>query len=455
MGGPETAPAALVDWIESRFAGTVVRAQPLARWRAGWFVDVERDGELVELYARGARGPDFPSPFTLAHEVAVTQLLAAHGFPVAATHGIVELADREVLVMDRVPGVQGVSAEPDPAARQRLMLDCVDLIARMHSIPMEDVARYGFDIPRTSSQVVWSGAIARLEAHYLTCGQPLDPVIEFLRRWLRRNEPAGRDRPAFVTWDAAQFLHAGGRITALIDFELAHVGDPYMDLAPLRSRDTIEPFGDLHEVFARYEALTGAAIDYDVVRYFEVAQLTATLMLQRPVILAPAADSDLMTHIVWYVESARYAFDVIAELHRKPLDLVAAVAEPVSRHAVSHSHLVRSLHAAARSAVDPADRWRARCDYRLARHLERIDGVGAQVDAAELDDVATVLGQQHQSLAAADVALVEVITRAGPERDLDFVRYLDRRMQRASMLLGPPQALSTQHVPLQALPDRG
>ena len=31
--------------------------------------------------------------------------------------------------------------------------------------------------------------IARLERHYLTCGQLLDPVIEFLRGWLRDPHP--------------------------------------------------------------------------------------------------------------------------------------------------------------------------------------------------------------------------------------------------------------------------
>ena len=461
MWGDEPVPSELITWIEGRFGGRVSAAAPLARWRAGWFIDVTTaDGQVRELYARGARGPDFPSPFSLAHEVAVHELLGAHRFPVPSAYGLCELADTTVLVMDRVPGVQGLASEPDEAVRRRLMLDCVGHIARMHSIPMDDLESRGFDVPQTAHDIVWSEAISRLEGHYLASVHPPDPVIEFLRLWLRRNEPAGRTKPAFVTWDAAQFLHHQRQLTALIDFELAHVGDPYMDLAPLRSRDTMEPFGDLAGAFAHYEALTGALIDFDAVRYFEVAQLAATLMLQRPVVLDPDPNSDLMTHIVWYVESARYALDVIAELHRMPLDTIDAIESPVAGYP-AHTHLVRSLHAAARrklsESAGPADiayRWRARCDYRLARHLERLAAIGSAVEAAELADVAGLLGASPGNTVAADAALVELIRCAPAERDREIVGYLNRRLQRASMLLGPADALLTQHVPLQPLPDR-
>ena len=63
-----------------------------------------------------------------------------------------------------------------------------------------------------------------------------------------------------------------GRITGLLDFEHAHVGDPMMDLAALRIRDTLKNLGDLAEIGARYEAVTGVAstttsIEYHTVLY--------------------------------------------------------------------------------------------------------------------------------------------------------------------------------------------
>ena len=201
MTQTSTAPPALLDWVERAAGGPVVRAEPLPRWRAGWFLDVEAGDGVRELYARGARNPDFPSPYPLAHEVTVHDLLEAHGFPVPHAYGVVDIDGSEILVMDRIHGVQGLAAEPDEATRAALMRTCVEHIERMHRIPLDDLAARGFEVPGTSHDTVWSGAIARLRAHYEASATPRDPVIEYLVRWLERHEPPGRDRPAFVTWD--------------------------------------------------------------------------------------------------------------------------------------------------------------------------------------------------------------------------------------------------------------
>jgi hypothetical protein len=259
-----------------------------------------------------------------------------------------------------------------------------------------------------------------------------------------------------VTWDSAQFLFEGDHLTALIDFELAHVGDAYMDLAPLRSRDTIEPFGGLTPAFAAYERLTGESIDYNRLRYFEIQQLTATLMLQHPVLASPDGASDYVTHLMWYVESARYAFDVMAELSDVELPVLAPPPAQQSRHAPAYAHLVRSLRTAsevAGSAGNEYERWRARCDYRLARHLQRVDEIGIIGDA-DLDEIAALTGSRPRDIVEADDALVSSIGASGPERDAEFLELLARRMQRLHMSVGPPDSLVARHPPLQPLPDR-
>lgn len=451
----------LLDWVEATFGGTVTALEPLPRWRAGWYLDVANTGATRALYARGARGPDFPSPFDLAHEQAVHRLLADHGVPVPEVHGIVRVGTNDVMVMDRVPGVQGLDNEPDPQVRRALMLECVEHMVRMHAIDPAELARRGFEVPRSHEEVVHSGAIARLERHYLgsvAAGASPDPAIELLRRWLHHNRPDDGAAPAFVTWDSAQFLHHQGRLTALIDFELAHVGHPLMDLAPLRSRDTMDPLGDLAAAFAHYETLTGEPVDRDAVRYFEVAQLTATLMLQRPVLLQPDPASDLVTHIVWYVESARYAFDVLAEILGITLDIVPAADVDAPCAAAAHGHLVASLHRAARDpgrSDDPLSghrRWRARCDYRLARHLQRVDQIGEATRREDLAEVAAFLGRAVRTPAEADEQLSQRALESDPSGDRELLRLLDRRMQRRSALLGPPGSLLTRHVPLQPMP---
>jgi aminoglycoside phosphotransferase (APT) family kinase protein len=474
----------VVDWIERELGGTVVTVERLPRWRAGWTVDVERDGTLLRLYARGERGADFPSPFALEHEEAVHDLLESHGLPVPHVHGVIDGPVR-VLLMDRVAGQQGLALAASDDDRRRLLLDWVDQMAAMHRIPMEEVARRGILVPPEPADIVVSDVFQRVERRYLEAPVPRDPVTEFLRRWLRREAPRDRTRPAFVAWDAAQFLHDDGDITALIDFELAHVGDPYMDLAPLRTRDSMEPLGPLGPALARYAELTGAPIDLDLVRYFEISQLTVTLMLQWPVVCDPDPDSDYVTHLTWYVESGRYAIDVMGERAGWPVPDIAVPEGRRTRQAPAHAHLVRSLHRAARAEtrtnlvrfgidvsresasvgngaepvpVQPADDfagWRTRCDYRLARHLQRLDEIGDAVDAEDLADVAALLGRRVTDRDDADAALLAFVDAAGPEHDRALFDLSARRLQRWHLTLGPPGSLVVRHPALQPLSDPG
>ena len=72
-------------------------------------------------------------------------------------------------------------------------------------------------------------------------GQPARPdrgVPAPLAGRARAGGPARQAR--FITYDSFQFMFADGRITGLLDFEHAHVGDPMMDLAALRIRDTLK-----------------------------------------------------------------------------------------------------------------------------------------------------------------------------------------------------------------------
>jgi aminoglycoside phosphotransferase (APT) family kinase protein len=474
----QTGAVQVVEWVEDNLGGEVVRLQRLPRWRPSWDIDVATDSGTIEIYARGERGPDFPSPFSLDHEVAVHDLFEANDVPVPHVYGLVDKGPVRTLIMDRMPGRQGLALAADDAERRALLKRCMELMVRVHHIGMDEVARRGFHVPTDASEIAMSDVFRNVESAYLA-SRRRDPLIEFLRIWLQRNIPAHRTRPAFVTWDSCQFLHHQGELTALIDFELAHVGDPYMDLAAMRTRDSMEPLGDLGLAFDTYAREDGEPIDFGVLRYYEISQLTVTLMLQFPVLVEPDPESDYVTHQIWYVDSARYALDIMAEAYSVDLEPVELPEDRPSSHHPAYRHLVRSLRTAARpepksdltrygiavddkvastpapdEAADPFAGWRARCDYRLARHLLRVDEIGAEVAEHELDDAARLLGQKYEDLAQADAALAFFAQSAGPERDVELLRLFARRAQRTHMLLGPADSLIVRHPQLQPLPDR-
>ena len=472
----ETGGQHIIAFVENNVGGTVTAIERIPRWRAGWYLTLQRDGSPLELYARGERGPDFASPFDLADEARVHDLLESHGVPVPHVYGLVEGSPR-ALIMARMDGQQGLALASDDATRRELMTTYVEHLVLVHRIPHDELRNAGFRVPTERVDTAMSEVFRNVENKYLAVGRR-DPLIEFLRAWLWRNIPA-RTRPAFVTWDSAQFLHHEGELTALIDFELAHVGDAYMDLAAMRTRDSIEPLGDLHVTFAQYAERMGEPIDYDALRFYEISQLTVTLMLQFPVLIEPDPQSDFVTHLTWYVDSARYALDILAERLAVDLETVA-VPEPAPSPAHTRlRHLVASLRTLARSepksdltrygiVVDPAIAeqqrtaapvdefigWQARCAYRLARHLQRVDEIGAAIAADDRDDVARLVGASARDDVPVDDALLAYIATAGPERDVGLLRLFSTRLQRQHMTLGPADSLIVRHRGLQPHPDR-
>jgi hypothetical protein len=97
----ERAAQHVIDQLQADLGGEVVAIRRQARWRPAWFVDLRRDGQLQELYVRGAR-TDMRPIFPLEHERRMQELLGSMGIPVPQVHGY--LRDPPAIVMDRVAG---------------------------------------------------------------------------------------------------------------------------------------------------------------------------------------------------------------------------------------------------------------------------------------------------------------------------------------------------------------
>ncbi len=96
--------------------------------------------------------------------------------------------------------------------------------------------------------------------------------------------PPTTDRPVLVQGDTGpgNFMYADGRVTAVVDWELAHCGDPMDDIAWLSLRATQEPFTDFPTRLREYAALSGNAIDVARVRYYRVMAETKLQVMSSP-----------------------------------------------------------------------------------------------------------------------------------------------------------------------------
>jgi aminoglycoside phosphotransferase (APT) family kinase protein len=109
-------------------------------------------------------------------------------------------------------------------------------------------------------------------------GEPL-PAVELGLRWLRANAPEPAD-PRLVHGDfrLGNFIVDEGGLAAVIDWELAHLGDPAEDIGWLCIRSwrfgnddlPVAGVGRLDDFIAAYEAAGGAPVDRDRVRYWQV-----------------------------------------------------------------------------------------------------------------------------------------------------------------------------------------
>lgn len=198
-----------------------------------------REVLLVEAVEGGARwvlrrdppGAQSFSPLSL--EIALLDAAAEAGAPVpGARHYEPEggAYGSAGYLMEFVPGdsvaPRVLKRDSYAAAREVLPGQLGDALAHVHSIDPGEVA--GLTVPEgdpaLASCEMWEAELDRI-------GEPL-PVVEAGLRWLRLHAPPPPARLAVVHGDyrLGNFIVDEGGLAAVIDWELAHGGDPAEDI---------------------------------------------------------------------------------------------------------------------------------------------------------------------------------------------------------------------------------
>jgi aminoglycoside phosphotransferase (APT) family kinase protein len=274
-------PAALARVI-GRFVEGPVEVGGLRRYSGGasretWAVDAtDGRGQVHELVLR--RDPAAQvSAANRATEYALLAAADAGGVPVPKVRAL--LTDDDGLgagfLMDRVDGetiprriLRDAEFEP---ARAHLAAQAGTIAARIHAVDPGGLPR----LPTLGAREQIEQQRALLDAF----DEP-HPALELGLRWLDRHAVVDDAAPSLVHGDFrnGNFIVGRDGIRAVLDWELAHFGDPIEDLGWLcvkswrfGNADLVAGgFGALDELLAAYTGAGGAPVDRETVRFWVV-----------------------------------------------------------------------------------------------------------------------------------------------------------------------------------------
>lgn len=262
--------------------GEAVAVHSLRRITAGaaaqtWaFETSSARGNTELILRRGQDANQFGGALSKTEEAAVIRAAVAAGVPAPAV--VVELAKADGLgegfIMQRIHGeTLPTKILRDPCyadARARMAAQCGEILAAIHAVPVESVA--GLRRASATEQI-------KFYHHAYKSYQQVLPVFDYAFRWLAEHCPqAVGERLVHGDFRNGNLMIGEEGVRAVLDWELAHIGDPMEDLAWLcvnswRFGNIDKPvggFGERKDLYAAYANASGRQVDESAVKFWEV-----------------------------------------------------------------------------------------------------------------------------------------------------------------------------------------
>jgi len=207
-----------------------------------------------------------------------------------------------------------------PPADPRLALDLAEELGRLHRVSVDSFANLpGIEL-RDHGPEQLAPRLARLAATTEALGQSSAVIRQAIER-LARDLPAISGAVALVHGDLGfhNILVEDGRISALLDWEFAHLGHPAEDLGYIRG--DIEQMVEWEEFIGTYRAAGGPAVTEQAVHFY---QLWGMIRLYALLVQGRAA---LRAGLVQDVGVARMCAELIPRLIER---LSGALDQPIA-----------------------------------------------------------------------------------------------------------------------------
>jgi aminoglycoside phosphotransferase (APT) family kinase protein len=286
-------PARLQVWLSRRW-DKPVKVSGLRRFPAGmsWVTigfTAESPGDpALELILRVGDPGGLFSPYSSRPEYeALAALSGVPGIPIPRAYehsDDASILGAPFVITQRVRGDTPTpwhgADQRGEAANQSLGRDFADALGAIHAFdwagtPLAAWAQ-GSEGPITR-QTTARHETRRWARHADLGRGPTPPQMHYAMRWLEARAPeAVCITVVHGDYRVGNFLQHDGRITAILDWELVHLGDPHEDLAWAGLRTfaagTTRVGGLIgrEEFYRRWQVKTGLQVKQEVVRYYEV-----------------------------------------------------------------------------------------------------------------------------------------------------------------------------------------
>ena len=275
---------ALTRWVPGLRTLTACRRLSGGASQETYAIELDTADGSRRLALRRAPGGELESTTFgrpgLAVEAQLMTIARSAGVPAPGVLGVLEPGDGlgAGFLMDWIDGETlgaRIARHSDFASiRPRLARQCGEILARIHAI---DPAASGLE--RVLERLDPATFVHRQWRLYRSFGTP-QPMIDYTARWLLEHLPPARP----LTLVHNDFRNGNLIVTpqdgvvAVLDWEVAHIGDPMRDLGWLCTNSwrfgvsdrVVGGFGDLEDLIAGYESAGGGMVDRGAVHFWQV-----------------------------------------------------------------------------------------------------------------------------------------------------------------------------------------
>lgn len=435
-------PEGLIDWVQGLGPGRISRLERHVARREAWVVDVCRDdGSVLEGFLRLDRKPREGSNVSLRREARICEALMTQDIPAPALLGWNE--QHHAALFSRDPGRADIHKLDNRQQQRTVMEDFIDVVARLHQLDNEQLGLVDIlgPLPESAAACALGDLDLQLEQFQAFLGNYTEPLITYGVEWLRRFVPKTVARVSLVQGDTGpvNFMFQDDKVSAVVDWEWGHWGDPMEDLGNICVREFWNPSGGLQGLFKRYEQQSGIPYTRFAAQYYRIQQNVRGMIPIHAVCQQGALGESLAWYLCYRYIGDRSTCEALAdamgvELTRPdlPLETPGSVLARAAVANLKKDILPRLEQGFVKSRAGDVSI--------LVQCLDRQQQYGPDLQAIECEEISALLGtavsHYPQALEQLDLAI-----KMGGLDDAPLIQYLARRAYRDEWLFAPAAAL--------------